>query len=165
MLTVRTCFFACFNYLTFHIYNQSCIVFIYILYIILQIKEKEPLPQLVEVLSHAAARAATFFNCTAAWAVYSVGLLLFVTLTFQSYAVIQTATRPAVKSAIPAVSILCSHVDCFLVLQIFLDRNKAVSILRSHVDCFGNSLQRLHFLHNVALCILLSFGAVIMVRC
>lgn len=61
LLFCRTCFFACFNYLTFHIYNQSCIVFIYILYIILQIKEKEPLPQLVEVLSHAAARAATFF--------------------------------------------------------------------------------------------------------
>ena len=70
-----------------------------------------------------------------------------------------------IPSTIMSVSILCSHVDCFLVLQIFLDRNKAVSILRSHVDCFGNSLQRLHFLHNVALCILLSFGAVIMVRC
>ena len=142
LLMLRTSFFIYTNYLTIVCYNQPCIAFIYTLYIILQIKEKEPLPLSVEVLLHAAARAATFFNCTATWAVYSVGLLLFVTLTFQSYAVIQTATRPAVKSAIPAVSILCSR-----------------------TDCSGKDTQQLHFLHNIALCILLFFGAVIMVFC
>ena len=125
-------FFICTNYLTFHICNQPCIVFIYTLYIILQIKEKEPLPLSVEVLLHAAARAATFFNCTAAWAVYSVGLLLFVTLTFQSYAVIQTATRPAVKSAIPAVSILCSRTDCSDTVNTIGGKIKCFNLMQSH---------------------------------
>lgn len=58
------CFWlACLNYPTFCICNQSCIAFIYFLFIscFFRQMEKEPLPQLVEVLSHAAARAATFF--------------------------------------------------------------------------------------------------------
>ena len=57
---LRTSFFIYTNYLTIVCYNQPCIAFIYTLYIILQIKEKEPLPLSVEVLLHAAARAATF---------------------------------------------------------------------------------------------------------
>ena len=95
------------------------------------------------------------FNCVAAQAVYSVGLLLFVTLTFQSYAVIQTATRPAVKSAIPAeFSILCSRRcgPCWLdsvsfnlmqpcrlrCLGFNFAITSAISILCSHADYFGN---------------------------
>jgi len=65
LLAVRTTFFVCTNYLTVVYCNQPCIVFIYILYIFCCWVEKEPLPQLVEVLLHAAARAATFLVLTA----------------------------------------------------------------------------------------------------
>ena len=107
LLAVRTCFFACFNYLTFHIYNQSCIVFIYILYIILQIKEKEPLPQLVEVLSHAAARAATFLV----------------------FAVIQAAFHEVKVYCNEYISILRSRTDCDQ-----SGRCRMISILCNRVD-------------------------------
>ena len=60
-------FFVCTNYLTVVYCNQPCIVFIYILYIFCCWVEKEPLPQSVEVLSHAAARAATFLVLATIW--------------------------------------------------------------------------------------------------
>ena len=82
------CCFAYFYYLTIHICNQPCIVFIYILYIFSTSTEKEPLPQLVEVLLHAAARAATILI------VQPHGLCLRVLLLWLKVAV---------------VSILCSH--------------------------------------------------------
>ena len=67
LLAVRTTFFVCTNYLTVVYCNQPCIVFIYILYIFCCWVEKEPLPQSVEVLSHAAARAATFLVLATIW--------------------------------------------------------------------------------------------------
>lgn len=56
--------------------------------------EKEPLPQLVEVLFHAAARAVTFLVLVAVWlyAAYSCGVPPS-TLNFQSYAVAWTASK------------------------------------------------------------------------
>lgn len=86
------------------------------------------------------------------------------------------------------LSILCSHTGCFFsrrcgpcwldsvsfnLMQPFRLRcigfnfaiTSAISILCSRVGYVGNSAQRLHFLHNVALCILLSFGAVMVVCC
>ena len=114
LLAVRTTFFVCTNYLTVVYCNQPCIVFIYILYIFCCWVEKEPLPQSVEVLSHAAARAATFFSFwavmrTASQVVTVRGCSVFVSilcshtirprlsifsisLRFQSYAVTQTAS-------------------------------------------------------------------------
>ena len=106
------CFWlACLNYPTFCICNQSCIAFIYFLFIscFFRQMEKEPLPQLVEVLSHAAARAATFLVLTAMWTAsqavtvlgcsvalcgsYRPRLGIFsISLRFQSYAVTQTAS-------------------------------------------------------------------------
>ena len=99
------------------------------------VKEKEPLPQSVEVLSHAAARAATFFSFwavmrTASQVVTVRGCSVFVSilcshtirprlsifsisLRFQSYAVIQTATTQIPPSCPRTIiSILCSHTDC-----------------------------------------------------
>ena len=67
LLAVRTTFFVCTNYLTVVYCNQPCIVFIYILYIFCCWVEKEPLLQSVEVLSHAAARAATFLVLATIW--------------------------------------------------------------------------------------------------
>ena len=85
------------------------------------------------------------------------------------------------------VSILCSHTGCdhfhgiyplghshFNLMQstrttsqrrCFALASRSVSILCSRVGYVGNSAQRLHFLHNVVLCILLSFGAVMVVCC
>ncbi len=91
LLAVRTTFFVCTNYLTVVYCNQPCIVFIYILYIFCCWVEKEPLPQSVEVLSHAAARAATFFNCIAAL----------------------PASHIPQHFTAGKLSILCSHADCF----------------------------------------------------
>lgn len=62
-------FFICTNYLTIHICNQPCIAFIYFLFISCFFRQmgKEPLPQSVEVLFHAAARATTFLVLAAMW--------------------------------------------------------------------------------------------------
>lgn len=87
------CFWlACLNYPTFCICNQSCIAFIYFLFIscFFRQMEKEPLPQLVEVLSHAAARAATFSVLAAMWTVSQAVTVLGCSVD---------------------VSILCSHTD------------------------------------------------------
>ena len=132
------------------------------------VKEKEPLPQSVEVLSHVAARAATF---------------LVFAVTWTAFKWLRIVPRLA-------LSILYSHAGCFLIVpmtQAILLRfnltqlcglrptrknclvamhfNLMLSILCSRVGYVGNSAQRLHFLHNVALCILLSFGAVMVVCC
>ena len=82
---------------------------------------------------------------------YSVGLLLFVTLTFQSYAAIQTATRPAVKSAIPAeFSILCSHTDCFQYCSIYVHRLYFNLIQSRRLLCgIQNLILRLHVSYNL----------------
>ena len=98
------------------------------------VKEKEPLPQSVEVLSHVAARAATFLVFAVTWTASQVvtvrGCSVFVSilcshtirprlsifsisLRFQSYAVIQTATTQIPPSCPRTIiSILCSHTDC-----------------------------------------------------
>ena len=132
------------------------------------VKEKEPLPQSVEVLSHVAARAATF---------------LVFAVTWTAFKWLRIVPRLA-------LSILYSHAGCFLIVpmtQAILLRfnltqlcglrptrknclvamhfNLMLSILCSRVGYVGNSAQRLHFVHDVALRILLSFGAVMVVCC
>ena len=63
------------------------------------VKEKEPLPQSVEVLSHAAARAATFLVFAVTWTATAINAKGITTngfqsyAFFQSYAVMQTSTR------------------------------------------------------------------------
>ena len=74
------------------------------------------------------------------------------------------------------VSIFRSHADCFfasrkcsegtsyfnlsqsrrLLLQAQAERRArgAISIFRSYADCFSKSIQRLHFVYNIALCVL-----------
>ena len=64
-----------------------------------------------------------------------------------------------------AISILCSRVGYVFRSVALLVMQQIISILCSRVGYVGNSAQRLHFLHNVALCILLSFGAVMVVCC
>ena len=125
-------FFVCTNYLTVVYCNQPCIVFIYILYIFCCWVEKEPLPQSVEVLSHAAARAATFFSFWAVMRTASQVVTVRGCSVFQSCAVIQSDRDWAFSvsvlgfnlmqsrrlllykgeiSGLP-ISILCSHTDC-----------------------------------------------------
>ena len=63
-----------------------------------------------------------------------------------------------------AISILCSRVG-YVTSTTLTFVQTLISILCSRVGYVGNSAQRLHFLHNIALCILLSFGAVMVVCC
>ena len=115
--------------------------------------------------------------------------LVFSILYFQSYAVIQTSTRfpflavqrnisfnpmqlcelrlttqttSVFQSYAAAWTTLCQKASKISDVHSF---NLMLSILCSRVGYVGNSAQRLHFLHNIALCILLSFGAVMVVCC
>ena len=101
-----------------------------------------------------------------------------ISLRFQSYAVIQTATTQIPPSCPRTIiSILCSHTDCdvygvavaskVITFQSYAVIQTAttgwctehwgtdISILCSHTDCDSNNAQRLHFVYNIALCALL----------
>ena len=210
-------------------------LFTFYSFFLLPLTEKEPLPQSVEVLLHAAARAATFLIVQSP-GLHSTRLKSTTTSisfnlmwlrrqllpspahwAFQFYAVTWTASaqrcppyhrrlvsilcghtdRNACTCPIASIwvlsfqsyafflSILCSCVGSFIARERTSHHNgfnlmqpcrlrcigfnfaitSAISILCSRVGYVGNSAQRLHFLHNVALCILLSFGAVMVVCC
>jgi hypothetical protein len=142
---------------------------------------------LVEVLLHAAARAATFLIFSSHTGCFlflgrglrrplcfnlmqSRRLLLCVEkmfgrdFLFQSFAVTQTASMPFAR--------MCKRYIAFILMQPYGLRLAekqiplvVISILCSHTDCFGNDTQRLHFVHDVALRILPFLCAVIIVCC
>ena len=123
-------FFICTNYLTFCICNQPCIAFIYFLFIscFFRQMEKEPLPQSVEVLSYAAARAATFLVLATIW-------LRQCRIIIQSYVAAQATFAFSCRcyKSYP-VSILCSHTGSDMMAEI-PSAIMSVSILCSRTDC------------------------------
>ena len=130
-LYLLLCFWlACLNYPTFCICNQPCIAFIYFLFIscFFRQMEKEPLPQSVEVLSHAAARAATFLVLATIW-------LRQCRIIIQSYVAAQATFAFSCRcyKSYP-VSILCSHTGSDMMAEI-PSAIMSVSILCSRTDC------------------------------
>ena len=73
------------------------------------VKEKEPLPQSVEVLSHAAARAATFVVFAVTWTAFKW---------------LRIVPRLA-------LSILCSHTGCFFRLSVVPGRFQSYVVTRT----------------------------------
>lgn len=75
------------------------------------VKEKEPLPQSVEVLSHVAARAATFLVFAVTWTVFRQG-----DRHHHSSSNLMRSYRPQQTTVDDLFdSILCSHTDCVAV--------------------------------------------------
>ena len=108
------CIFVCFNYPTFHLYNQPCIVFIYTLCISHRWWKKSPYRSGRGSPPRSRTGCDIFSFCSHADCV-SAGRPSSPS-QFQSYAVIQTATnnRWWPLWALP-ISILCSHTDCVAV--------------------------------------------------
>ena len=116
LLAVRTTFFHLYQ-LSHISYLQSTLYRVYLHFIHFSLlTEKEPLPQLVEVLPHAAARAATF-------------------LIFGSYV---DCFEALVKNYhLGFVSILCSHADCFYAKVFTLSSPIGFNLTQSRGLCYA----------------------------